>query len=126
MRTILITDDDKLFRWALRQSLEEAGFRVLEADRVSSARARMLSEDVDCAVFDHDLPDGSGFDLLDGEAREKPCCPVIFLTAHPTDEGRARARQLGAFAYLSKLDDFDKVVEVVLAALRAVAGEPRA
>jgi DNA-binding response OmpR family regulator len=116
MHTILLVEDDKLFRWALKEALAEAGYRVLEATSCRQARENFANR-VDLALLDYRLPDCTGFSLLDEIKRAKLSYPVIILTAHPTDEGEVEARRLGAHAYLAKPDDPLEVAHWVRVAL---------
>lgn len=112
MATILIVEDDKLFRWAVKEALIAAGFNVLEARNGIEARRR-FAEDVDLAILDYHLPDTTGFRLL-GEMREaRMRFPIVFLTAHATDDGATEAAMLGASHYASKPDDPGEVVRLV-------------
>lgn len=114
MQTILLVDDDKLFRWALKEHLEAAGFTVLESPSVEAARCLVSSRKLDGAVLDYHLPDGTGIDLVcDLRARDQDCL-VAVVTAHPTDLGRAEAISRGADFYLDKLGLLEGAIDPVL------------
>ena len=118
VKTVLVVEDDKLYRMALRMQLADAGYRVLEAVDCESARVLLGGDHrVDAATLDYNLPDGTGFDLLDEILRRHPDVPAILITAHPTNEGKEQAIALGACRYLEKPTDLTQVVAVVSEAL---------
>lgn len=116
MKTILIVDDDRLFRWAIKEALEGSGYRVLEAENGRQAREHLRSG-VELTLLDRRLSDCTGFALLDEIATAGPGYPVVILTAHPTDEEESEARRLGAQGYLAKPDDPFEIVDTVQATL---------
>jgi len=114
MSTILIVDDDKLFRWALKEHLERAGFNVLEAQSVESARFLVVTKPIDAAALDYHLPDGTGIDLLKDIRDRHQDCPVAVMTAHPTDLCESEAFSRGANCYLDKSGLLDGALDRVL------------
>ena len=116
MPSVLVVEDDKLFRWALKDALERAGYDVIEAENCAEARNN-LHNGVDAALLDYHLPDGTGLGLLDEIKRENLRFPAILLTAHPTDESAEQAEALGAYHYATKPDDGEKVLPWLEAAL---------
>lgn len=116
MATILIVEDDRLFRWAVKEALEAAGFAVLEASNLSEARERFDSQ-VDLAIVDYYLPGPDGTHLLREMRTARPGFPVLMLTAHATKEGEDEAAALGAQRYADKPDEPEEVVRMVRSAL---------
>ena len=62
---VLVVDDEKLIRFTLRESLSEEGYVVHEAAGVQEALKVLDRHPIDCAILDHKLPDGDGFQLLE-------------------------------------------------------------
>ena len=117
MHTILVVDDEPLIRWAVREGLEGAGYRVLEAGSAGEALAELRgAANVDVALLDIRLPDSDDLGLLRRVRRDAPSCRVIVMTAHGTPELLAEALRAGAFATLSKPFDMSGMIEVVRAA----------
>lgn len=116
MARILLVEDDKLFRWALKEALGAAGHEVVQAESCVAAREELCSA-IDLALFDYHLPDGTGLGLLDKMKHSGLDYPAIILTAHPTDDEAAQAVSLGALTYVSKPDDPEDVVQLVNSAL---------
>ena len=117
MHTILVVDDEPLIRWAVREGLESAGYRVLEAGSAREALAELGgAPHVDVALLDIRLPDSDDLALLKRVRRDAPSCRVIMMTAHGTPELLAEAIRAGAFATLSKPFDMTGMIDVVRAA----------
>jgi two-component system KDP operon response regulator KdpE len=117
MQTILIVDDEPLIRWAVRESLEAAGYHVLEA---GTAREALASLDgnvpVAVALLDVRLPDSGDLGLLRRFRSEAPGCRVIIMTAHGGPELLAQAIHEGAFGTVSKPFDMHRMIDLVRAA----------
>ena len=112
MRTVLIVDDEALIRWSVAESLEAAGFGVLEAGTAREALERM-ADHPNVAVLDLRLPDSHDLGLLRRIRQMAPGCQCILMTAHGTPELLEEARRAGAFAALSKPFDMASIVGVV-------------
>lgn len=100
-RLILIVDDDASIRSMLRQSLEDHGYRAIEAVDASDAIAKARSLRPDIILLDIMMPDLSGYDVLrvlkhDDITRDIPVIIVSVL------EDREKALMLGASHYLTK------------------------
>jgi DNA-binding response OmpR family regulator len=81
MKTVLLVDDDRVFRRLLQSVLEAKGYRVLQAGRGSEAHALLAKETPDVVVLDGLLPDTTGIDWL-GKCRGTGCAwPVLFVTS---------------------------------------------
>lgn len=121
MGRILIVDDDRLFRWAVRDILERTGYSVLEAGDRAGALA-LLAPDIELILLDGHLPDGLGLDLLlEIKGSRQNGCPVVMLTSHPTAGDRLEAERRGALAYHEKPADLDAIVALVESARTRVA-----
>lgn len=117
---VSIVDDDESVRESLRGLIRSIGLRV---ETFASAQAFSTSEQLgktDCLILDVRMPGKSGLELQRELAANQRDIPIIFITAHGSDEGvRARALRDGAVAFLSKPFSEDALLEAVNAALSA-------
>jgi len=116
-RTILIVDDEALFRRSLAEGLQqhEANWQVLTADNGLVARAILEREPVDLLLTDLAMPESDGFELLAYLAEHRPWIPALVLTAFGTDETGKRLGSLGFEWFLEKPVDLDALVERISA-----------
>jgi two-component system, NtrC family, response regulator AtoC len=114
---ILIVEDEKLLRWALRERMIKEGFEPMEADSGAAARRLLSTEEVDLILLDYRLPDMTGIDLLKEILSRHHDVPVILMTAYSTVETAVEAIKLGAFDYLNKPFNQDELILVIHKAL---------
>lgn len=103
-QTILLADDEAHLRTLVRTTLEDPGYRIVEAATGTAALDLIRSERPDLVVLDLMMPGLSGLEVL-GRLRGEPetaRIPVVMLTATGQDKDRRRALKLGADAYLVK------------------------
>lgn len=110
MKTVLVVDDEKLVRWSIRQKLESAGYQVFEADTCSSALKLYQEHLPDLVTLDVRLPDGSGLKLLLDMKKIAPNVPMIMITAYGAVEDAVKALKIGAYDYLEKPINFDRLL----------------
>ncbi len=118
--TILIIDDELKLLKLLGMILRQEGFEVFEA---SSARAgiNMLEvHDVEVVLSDVRLPDGFGVNLVAQYKEKKPHCEVILMTAFGNIPDGVQAMRNGAYDYIVKGNDNDKIIPLVYKALERV------
>lgn len=101
-QSILIVDDDRLFRKVLKEELSQAGYHVLEAEDGRQALERLQQDDVALAFLDYWLPDTNGVDLLKTIKKTDSDFPIVILTAQPMQEAEKEARKCGVFDYVEK------------------------
>ena len=120
MASVLVVDDEDLIRWSLAQSLEAAGYDVLEAGSARDALQRLNeAHDIVVVLLDLKLPDSSDLGLLRTVLQRAPGCRIILMTAHGTAEILDEALQAGAFRALGKPFDMGKMVGIVRDAIAA-------
>lgn len=121
MSAVLIVDDEALIRWFVAESLETAGYQILEAGCAREALAyfQVGGNPVAVVVLDLKLPDSSDLGLLRQIQHLAPSCRIILMTAHGTPELLNEALLAGAFAVLPKPFDVTKVQGLVRDALLA-------
>jgi len=101
---VLIVDDESLIRWAVAETLTQAGHEVLQAADGRSALQvlRDANEHVDVVLLDLRLPDCADLTLLSSIRRQSPDSAVVMMSAHATPEIAAEARALGVYDVLAK------------------------
>jgi DNA-binding response OmpR family regulator len=114
---ILVVEDDPSIGSALVRGLREAGFEVALATTGELALQTAAREPVDLVVLDLNLPDLTGFDLLDAW-RSRQNVPVLVLTARTELHDRLQAFHLGAIDYLPKPFWMEELVARIRARLR--------
>ena len=110
---LLVVDDEYLIRWSLRNRLTTAGYRVREAATAAAARTEFGHGDVQLVLLDIKLPDGNGMDLLREFRQVRPETKVIMISAHGTPETAQRAKDDGAFDFVSKPFDLNEMTTLV-------------
>lgn len=103
-RRVLIADDDPAMRMLCAVNLRIEGLVVLEAADGRRALERARSERPDLVVTDVLMPELDGFELAEALRRDERTreIPFIFLSGEAEPANAARARELGALAYLNK------------------------
>jgi FixJ family two-component response regulator len=102
VRTIIIVEDDCSVNLAVSRLLEAAGFGVRSFTSGGALLADAEAHNADCLVLDVHLPDMNGFDLQRRLLAAGSKAPVVIITAHDDAMHRRAARDIGAFAYLTK------------------------
>jgi DNA-binding response OmpR family regulator len=98
---ILVVDDDADLLALVGFALTQAGYAVVKAASVKSARQQFSAESPDLAILDINLPDGNGFEVCEA-IREESRIPVMMLTARGEEEDLVKALEIGADDYLTK------------------------
>jgi DNA-binding NtrC family response regulator len=121
MAAILIVDDEALIRWSVAESLEAAGYQVIEAGCASEAiRVFDNAREISLVVLDLKLPDSNDLGLLRRIRAIAPQSQIILMTAHGTPDMLEEARRLGACEVLEKPFDLRRFVDLVNTALQPV------
>lgn len=115
--SILIIDDESKLRQLLGRILELEGYRILEAGCVKEAWKLLEQEDISLVLSDVKLPDGNGVELTGQIKAKYPALEIIVLTAYGTIEDGVKAIKNGAFDYITKGDDNDKIIPLVSKAI---------
>jgi DNA-binding NtrC family response regulator len=114
---ILVTDDERLVRWSLRQKCEEWGYHVLEAEAGEPALRVAQSESPDLVLLDVRLPDMSGLEVLEHLKKNGDARAVIMITADPQLDDVKMALKLGAYDFVGKPVDFEELHTAIKNAL---------
>ncbi|KFF06470.1 sigma-54-dependent transcriptional regulator [Flavobacterium reichenbachii] len=117
---ILIIDDEEKLRSLLARIIKSEGFEVIEAKDLKSGFKKLEQTDVDVVLCDVKLPDGNGVDFLQNIKRSFPMTEVILLTAFGNIPDGVQAMKNGAFDYIVKGDDNDKIIPLLYKAVEKV------
>jgi len=115
-KTILIVDDEKNTREGLRGSLEE-DYEVYVAPDPAGAQAVMETEAVDLLLTDLRLGAETGMDLLDWALRQNSPPTVIIMTAYGTVDAAVEAMKHGAYDFVTKPVNIDRLELLIKRAL---------
>lgn len=115
--TILIIDDESKIRSLLSRIIELEGFRVLQAATAKEGLKLLSSNEVMVVLSDVKLPDANGVELVAEIKKIRPYVEVINLTAFGTISDGVAAMRNGAFDYIIKGDDNDKIIPLLHKAL---------
>jgi len=118
--TVLIIDDEEKLRSLLARIVSLEGFEVIEASTGKAGLKRLETQDVDAVLCDVKLPDGNGVDLVKEIKAKQPLCEIILLTAYGNIPDGVQAVKNGAFDYITKGDDNNKIIPLLHRAVEKV------
>ncbi|MEA1910480.1 MAG: sigma-54 dependent transcriptional regulator, partial [Spirochaetota bacterium] len=114
---ILIVDDEKNIREGLGSSLEMDGYNILLAEDGKEGLSLVNKKEIDLVISDLKMPEMSGEELLRKLSSSNPNIPVIILTGHGTIKSAVDAMRDGAFDFLTKPVNLDRMSLLVKRAL---------
>ena len=117
METILVVDDEKNYLLVLSAVLEEEGYEVLTTVSGLEALEIQKSSDLDLVLTDMKMPGLDGIELLERIKAHDPELPVIMMTAHGTVDKAVEAMQKGAYSYILKPFDNERLTLYVKKAI---------
>jgi len=120
MKTILIIDDEEKLRKLMARVISLEGFDVLESGDARSALKKLEQHDVDVIICDVKLPDANGIELSKQLKTAYPLCEIIILTAYGNIPDGVKAIKNGAFDYITKGDDNNRILPLVQRAIEKV------
>ncbi len=115
---ILILDDEKNIREGLKKALSPAGYNIFLASDAEEALSIIYSEKIYLGIFDIQLPKMSGLELFHKLLKSEDTFPIIFITGHGTVEMAVNAMRDGAFDFMTKPIDLEKLELIIAKALR--------
>lgn len=110
---LLVIDDEERLRTLLARILQLEDFEVLEASNAKDGLRKLEHEVVDVVISDVKLPDINGIDLTKTIKTNYPAIEIIVLTAYGTINDGVTAIKNGAFDYITKGDDNEKIIPLV-------------
>lgn len=120
MRKVLIIDDEEKLRTLLARIISLEGFEVLQADDCKGAWKKLDQSEVDVILCDVKLPDGNGVELSKKIKDKFPLLEIILLTAYGNIPDGVQAMKNGAFDYITKGDDNNKIIPLLYRAMEKV------
>ncbi len=122
-RRILIVDDEPLVGESLSEVLRKWNYEVTFTSESQNAVAK-LTAGFDLILTDIRMPDVTGMELLEKAKQLSPATGVILMTAYGTIEQAVEALKIGAFDYLTKPFDLQRVKEMLAQYFAARNGDP--
>jgi two-component system, NtrC family, nitrogen regulation response regulator NtrX len=117
MPKILIIDDERFIRASLREILEYEKFEVTEAQDGEEGLAKMQEEDFDLVLCDIKMPKMDGIEVLDQAKAMGRSPQFIMISAHGSIETAVEATKKGAFDFIPKPPDLNRLLLTVRNAL---------
>lgn len=117
---ILLIDDEEQLRKLMGRVISLEGFSVTEAGDIKMAKKILQKEQFDVILCDVKLPDGNGVDFIKELKPIYPLTEIILLTAYGNIPDGIQAMKNGAFDYIIKGNDNDRVVPLLNRAIEKV------
>jgi two-component system, NtrC family, response regulator AtoC len=108
-KSILVADDDASIRSLLKQLLVDEGFAVLEASTGIEVVDKVKESSPDLVIMDVRMPELDGIEALARLKSTNPKTAVLIMTAFGSSNAAIRAMELGAFDYITKPFELDKI-----------------
>ena len=120
MKTVLIIDDEEKLRNLFGRIIKSEGFEVFEAPDYKSGLNRLEHNSIDVVLCDVKLPDGNGVELSKKIKDKYPLVEIILLTAYGNIPDGVQAIKNGAFDYITKGDDNEKIIPLLYRAIEKI------
>ena len=117
MAKILIVDDEQSIRYVLREILEDEKYQVEDAANGQEALEKLQSESFDVVISDIKMPKMDGMALLENVLKEGIETQFIMISAHGTIDTALEATRKGAFDFIEKPPDLNRVLLAIRNAL---------
>ncbi len=113
MPSILVVDDDREMRAALKEAISRYGYGVEVAGSVSEASVLLKDREISLVITDMRMPRMSGIDLIKRVRRHSTTLPILVITGFGTVENAVECMKLGASDYLMKPFSFDALRQAI-------------
>ena len=110
MSNILIIDDEKAIRKTLGEILSYEGYKIDEAGDGEEGLKRFREKNYDVVLCDIKMPKIDGIEFLDKANEINPDVPIIMISGHGTIETAVEAVKKGAYDYVSKPPDLNRLL----------------
>ena len=117
--SVLIVDDEPDIRELLAMTIRRMGFEALCASDLESARHQLSKRHFDFCLTDMKLPDGTGLELIEHIQTQPDAPPVAVITAFGSVDLAIESMKAGAFDFLTKPIDLERLRALVKNALRS-------
>ena len=120
MHRILIIDDEEKIRTLLSRIISLEGFDIIQAPDLKTGWRKLELNEVDVLLCDVKLPDGNGVEFSKLVKEKFPAIEIILLTAFGNIPDGVQAIKNGAFDYITKGDDNNKIIPLLYKASEKV------
>ncbi|RTL59292.1 MAG: sigma-54-dependent Fis family transcriptional regulator [Sphingobacteriales bacterium] len=110
MSNILIIDDEKAIRKTLTEILSYEGYKIDDAENGEDGLKRLKEKNYEVVLCDIKMPKMDGIEFLEKAREARPDVPVIMISGHGTIETAVEAVKKGAFDYVSKPPDLNRLL----------------
>jgi DNA-binding NtrC family response regulator len=117
---ILVVDDDDKILFAFREVFKKEGYSSIFSNNGTEALEKIRSENPTIVFMDITMPMLNGLEALNMIKKQEPLLPVIIITGYGTMQTAIKAMRNGAFEYLTKPLDVEKIREVTQRAISSV------
>ncbi len=117
LKKVLLIEDDPVLRASIEQTLSLEDLEPIPTNGFTQARRSIRSNFRGVILSDIRMPDHDGFDVLKFTQTRDPDLPVVLLTGHSDVPTAVRAMREGAYEYLEKPCDPQRLVDVLIRAL---------
>jgi len=125
MQRLLVVEDDPAVRTTVVTFLEMEGYSVDAVASTGEALERLSENSYPIVISDIYIDDRTGLDVLDAARNKDPQCSVILMTARGTMETVMAATRGGAFDYVAKPFEIDRMLDTIKRAEAARSGKDR-
>jgi len=115
---LLIVDDEEQFLTSITKRLELRDFKVIAVTRGDKAVEAARNHPIDIALVDLKMPGMDGEQTLDALKKEHEWMEVIILTGHGSIDSAVKLTKSGAYSYLQKPCEMEKLIEVLTEAYK--------
>lgn len=122
---ILVVDDEQQLRKLLFRLISLEGFAVYQAGSLKAAETMLKDHRVDVILCDVKLPDGNGIDFVATVRKKFPSVEIILLTAYGNIADGVQAMKNGAFDYLVKGDENNRIIPLLYQAVEKAQQQTR-
>lgn len=119
--TILVIDDETGIRELMSRIITLEGYTVEKAGSLKEGKKVLAQKDIDVILCDVKLPDGNGVDFITDTKKTYPLTEIILLTAYGNIPDGVQAIKNGAFDYITKGDDNNKIIPLLSRAVEKVS-----
>lgn len=120
---ILVVDDDDNILFAFKEVFKKEGYTTITASNGLDALNRIETESPTIVFMDITMPLLDGLETLESIRKQNPWLPVIIITGYSTMQAAIKAMQLGAFEYLTKPLNIEKIREVAKRAISSIRSD---
>ena len=127
IETLLIIEDEKLLGSELSRHYRAHGWEVVLADTLAEAKTLLLKKRIEPLLIlsDMNLPDGNALDFMEAMKKQVSYAEWLFLTGYGSVPDSVRALRLGAYDFLEKPCDLERLDLVVTSAARSASIQRR-